>query len=332
MPGFPANLLKLIVPFAFLLAGATAAFAGVISQQGPSVLEGLNYPVYLWQDDSINPKAVVLAAHGATLHGGAYDTFGRLLASHGYIVIAPDMHGFGHFYHDAKSDDDRRVIYDASESDLVAVLKVVRKKYPDLPVIFAGESTGAQLGVRLAANHPELMDGVILSSGSPHLRFPPVFPTIVDLTKCAFSPRRQVDLSPYIEMRISENPQIAKERITDPLGRNCLSLTQMCKIFWMNRRTMDYAPKMPADLPVLALQGTADHLFKPQDISLLTALMKSQDKTVKWFDKRGHILLETRYLQPDTAETVVSWLDQHTQVSGKRVAVGAAEKDQTLRN
>ena len=332
MPSLPAALLRSIVGLALLAVSLSAASAEVVRQEGVSLIQGLTLPAYQWKDEQIPPKAVVVAAHGATLHGGAYDTLGRLLASHGYIVIAPDMRGFGHFYHDSTSAEDRRVIYDASVADFIRVLEAVKKNYPQLPVIFAGESTGAQLGVRVAADHPDLIDGVILSSPSPHLCFPPIHLTVVDLTKCAFHPRRQIDLSPYIQHRISEDPQIAQERLNDPLGRNYLSITQMCKIYWMNRRTMDYAGNIPADMPVLALQGTADHLFKPQDFSMLTALIKSQDKTIQWFPKRGHILLETKYMKPDTADVVMSWLDKHTQQVSKRVAVGSAAEEGSLRN
>src|SRR5688572_25291849 len=51
-----------------------------------------------WGQDNSSPRAIVLAIHGMTLHGGTYDRTARALAGRGVTVIAPDMRGYGRNY------------------------------------------------------------------------------------------------------------------------------------------------------------------------------------------------------------------------------------------
>jgi len=50
--------------------------------------------------------------------------------------------------------------------------------------------------------------------------------------------------------------------------------------------------------------------------------LKSTDETVKWFVGRGHLLLETPYVLPETVETVSGWLLQHASDSKQLRAEG----------
>jgi hypothetical protein len=40
--------------------------------------------------------------------------------------------------------------------------------------------------------------------------------------------------------------------------------------------------------------------------------LKSKDQTVRWFKNRGHVLLETAYIRPDTLTIVTGWLKEHS--------------------
>lgn len=59
-------------------------------------IEGLqNRRVYEWKDTEVKPKAVAIAVHGLVLHGGVYDKMARELVAQGFVVIAPDLRGYG---------------------------------------------------------------------------------------------------------------------------------------------------------------------------------------------------------------------------------------------
>lgn len=275
--------------------------------------------LYVWSDNQVSPKAIILAIHGVTLHGGAYEALGNELAPHGYVVISPDLTGFGHLY---QKDDPLKlkVIYDRSTSNLTSLLKDIRSTYPGLPVICAGESMGAHLAMRLAAMHPELVDGLLLSASSTKVHFPPIPLFVKDLSLWAVHPHRQINLEPYIRNGISDDDRIADERISDPLSRNSLNTYQLMKFGWMCRRTIDIVSAIPANMPVLILQGKKDKLYKATGVDLLMANLRTTDKKVQWFPKAGHILLETKYLKPETLSAVNSWLDKHTNGTGDSIA------------
>jgi alpha-beta hydrolase superfamily lysophospholipase len=266
--------------------------------------------LYVWADDHLTSKAVILAIHGVTLHGGAYDGLARHLAPEGYTVIAPDLKGFGHDYKNEGSLK-ATVIYDRSTAELASLLKEIRRSYTGLPVICMGESMGGHLALRLAAAHPELVDGLILSGSSTKVHFPSIPLFVKDLTLWSFHPHRQVNLKPYIRYGISDDSRIVDERINDPLSRNNLGMYQLLKFGWMSRRTIDLVGNIPPTIPVLILQGNKDKLYKAKGVDKLMAALNATDKQVKWFPEAGHILLETKYLKPETISVINSWLDKY---------------------
>jgi len=175
--------------------------------------------------------------------------------------------------------------------------------------------------LRLASSHPELLDGIALSATSTKVHLPRLTLALKDVTLWPFKPRRQVSLAPYIRYGISDDPRIADERLSDPLSRNRLSAAEIMKFGWMSRRTIDVVDKIPPTLPILILQGSKDKLYKPAGIKLLAAHLQATDKQVHWLTERGHILLETQYLRPETMDILLPWLDAHIKPTSKNLAV-----------
>ncbi len=64
-------------------------------------------------------------------------------------------------------------------------------------------------------------------------------------------------------------------------------------------------------MPVLIIQGSNDRVVKSNAVVQLLSSLKSQDQTVRWFSNRGHLLLETDFVQPDTMLIVTGWLREH---------------------
>jgi len=74
---------------------------------------------------------------------------------------------------------------------------------------------------------------------------------------------------------------------------------------------LSYAEKIPKTMPVLIIQGDKDRMLNCKAVVSLVKHLRTEDRTVKWFANRGHLLLETAYLQNDTLNVVDSWLKRH---------------------
>ena len=54
-------------------------------------------------------------------------------------------------------------------------------------------------------------------------------------------------------------------------------------------------------------------MYVPTGSKAIAKSLKSTDKTLKMLPKCGHVLLETSYINPLTAQSVLNWLNQHVE-------------------
>jgi acylglycerol lipase len=292
------------------LAAPAAPFAPdtVVRTDNETLSKHLNVPVYQWCHSTHKPKIMVLAIHGMTMHGAVYDTWARKLAAQNIMVAAPDLRGYGAWY---ASGNIKSVNYKDSEQDLVALAQELRQRHQGIPLFVAGESLGATLALRLAARHPDLVDGLILSS--PAIRHCHQIPlkTIADGVRVFANPCHKVDLSDYIKHYFSENPAIAAEQIADPLVRKNLNLAEIVSSCRVMNSSADAISTIPSDMPVLVLQGKKDRMVKLQSVDMLEKRLQSNKRTVCWFPQRGHILLETAHISAETVNRINEWLAEN---------------------
>lgn len=270
----------------------------------------LGFPLYTWSTNS-DPSALVVAIHGATLHGRSYTTIAEKLSKKGYAVFAPDMRGFGSWYHDEHPEDAeaKSILYRRSENDLQKLLAKLREQYPSKPIYLMGESVGANMAVRLLAIDGTCADGLILSSPAIKQRLffgPSVLKQII--TVFFINPTAQLDITPFIKSRVSESPEITEERVTDELGRNKMNAGELFKTRWFNKVSMEMAPVLPSHVPILIIEGSIDKLFHAKDIQSLMAELPMTDKKLHLLNGKGHIHLETKYLKPEVENVVSDWL------------------------
>ncbi len=282
----------------------------------PSLVTANTPYVYHWGNLNNKPKAIIFCIHGLTIHGYAYRGIGNFLASHDYLVICADQHGFGRFYNnlDKNLQDPKLEYYDVL-NDFEILVKKIRKLYPSTKLFCMGESTGGHLSLRFGCKHPDLVDGLIISSASMKTKIPKpslLFGTGSQILRHPFG---QINLTKFIGQTMSEDPKTVAERMNDPLGRNYLSIEEISKYLWLSARTKPFVNKIPAQLPVLILQGEIDSIYAPQGSIEIAKLLKSKDKTLKLLPNSGHVLLETKYIKPQTAQTVLTWLNKHCQAA-----------------
>jgi alpha-beta hydrolase superfamily lysophospholipase len=297
-----------LVPCALLPGNAE-----VLRKENGALSKTLNIPLYEWSDADQKAKGVVVAVHGLIKYGGVFDCLGKHLAGNGFIVVAPDMRGYGHWQDDCREKSEHKISYDKSYQDLVALTTAMHNQYPKLPIFCIGESLGADLVIHLSAEHANLTNGLILASPAiEHYHFVNSY-TIEQVLLLASNPDRQVNLVPYIKTVTSEDPQIVSDSLKDPMERKSLTVWDLLRSRKLMRSTLSYADAIPSNVPVLIIQGSADRLIKAKGAFVLASHLHSTDQTVRWLAERGHILLETSHVPPSTLDNIDSWLTQHSQ-------------------
>jgi acylglycerol lipase len=283
-----------------------------LGADGPS-----GVPMTSWVDTAVPGRGVVLAVHGLVMHGGVYDAMARQLAARGYTVVAPDLRGYGHWLR--KGESGRHIDYKSSHNDLVKVVSSIKSAYPNVPCFCLGESLGADMALHLASSCPDCFDGLILSAPAVHHRL--FVAAILANTPMLFAqPTHQIELSTYMKKYFSSDPRIGEATVNDPLVRKRMSAYELLQSSAEVHKALDYARRVPDDLPVLVMQGSNDQMLKSESVADLFAALTSRDMSFEWFSDHGHLMLETPYVDKDAMQALNRWLDRHDHKPRKELA------------
>ena len=294
----------------------------------------LNMPIYHWAPKG-DPKGVVLAMHGLVMHGTTYDELGKALADEGFLVYATDMRGYGRltkeYPHEfcASKDCKQKINYNKSSNDLLQLAERIKADHKSLPLYIIGESMGADMAIRVASTRPEVVDGLVLSAPAIRAHAFVDRSTVMNIPYLMANWQKQLDLMPYVKRYASRDPKIVTELSKDPLLRRHMDTYELYRSRRCINQTLAYVPNISADKPVLVLQAKDDRCVRADAVPSLMSKLKSRDQQVRWFDDRGHILIETAHIRPDTMETIVSWLNSHNNVL-KRAAIQSPAVDELI--
>jgi alpha-beta hydrolase superfamily lysophospholipase len=277
----------------------------------------LHLPLYEWYPKNKEPIGMLLAIHGLTLHGNTYEVLGKAFAAEGFYACAPDMRGFGRCYTDDKQVfavggvSKQSVDYDGSYADIVALAQSLKRDHPNSPLFVMGESLGTSMSVKLAAEHPELVTGLLLSG--PTVRINPLMVLHPDNVLAAgwaffFHPRFRMSTTSFIKNLVSNDADVVAELFQDPLCRKWLTIAELLKTRRFVSRTLHNAAKMRDELPVLVVQGSEDRCMVPRAVTKLVCNVPSSNQTIRWLHAHGHLLFETRYLRPATLDSIDIWV------------------------
>ncbi len=280
----------------------------------------LNIPTYEWMPANKPPRAIVLTIHGLTLHGRRYRVLARMLAANNVGVISLDMRGFGRCHFDPNKkfssvdDDKTHVNHEQSYQDIAKLAKLIKQKYPDAKLLLMGESLGCTFCVRLAAEHPELTNAILLSAPAVRVNSKMYFGhgTVVRGVKAVFTPSHEIDLHSFFEYLVSNNPEVSKEMIDDPLIVKQLSLRALLSTDKFVAKTARWGKSVSDKMPVLILQGSRDSCVSPRKVTELLNAMPSDDQTLAWRGNYGHLQLETVFMRTKIIDAVVNFLKDHS--------------------
>jgi len=124
-----------------------------------TVADGARLPVRAWLPAG-PPRAIVLALHGFNDSRDALELPAPIFAGSGIAVFAPDQRGFG-----AAPLRGRWPGIGTLQSDAATLLRMLRRRYPGVPLFAMGESMGGAVLMTLAArSDAPPVDGWILLS------------------------------------------------------------------------------------------------------------------------------------------------------------------------
>ncbi len=226
-----------------------------------------------WYPDAAVAGGRVLIAHGYGEHGGRYRHVAERLSEAGLMVVVPDHRGHGR-------SEGRPVSVERFEhyvDDLHSVAEAAGEADGEAPTVLIGHSLGGLIAVLYALRFQEELAGLVLSA--PAIITEPVSGPLLGVA------RLLARLAPAMGVRrlpldsISRDPAVVAAYTADP---------------WVRRRPVrarlgmeivDAAAAARAGLPqltlpLLAMQGSEDHLVDPSAARQAHAGASSPDRTL----------------------------------------------------
>jgi acylglycerol lipase len=332
-----SQLLVTLVAAALLLVASPNSQAGELTIPAPGLItpdaasrykytedgeftKELKLPTYEWMPVSGTPKAIVLGIHGLTLHGRRYGVLARTSALNGYGFIALDMRGFGRARFDpdklfsTKEDDKTKINHEKSYADIRQLANLIKIKYPSTPIIALGESLGCTFAVRVAAEHPDLISGIVLCAPAVKVN-PKMYLTTANIAegmKAIVRPSGMLKLDTFIRELVSPRPEVVKEMLDDPMVLKEIYIMDLLSTDSFVEKTAKYGKTMSETMPILILQGAADSCVVPKSVTDLMCAMPSHDQTLRWLGNYGHLQLETSAVRSITIDALNDWMSDHS--------------------
>jgi acylglycerol lipase len=283
--------------------------AVVVKNESSKLCKTTGVPLYEWQDDAIvEPAAILVAVHGFAQDAGALSSIAQTIAGQGYLVVAPDLRGHGRWKEtDASMEEDLQ----ASGEDVAKILSLLHKRHKQVNIYCLGESTGSGVVMNALAKQSEGVRGVILcAAGSqPSFHNPAVMGSKFIKGMATFV--SQVDITSYLQHYLSDDPRVATEMINDPLAKKSQSAVQLLGTMNFIKDMPLRAAKLPASIPVLVLQGSADQIVLPESAEPVFQAVKSRDKEFVPVQGSGHILVGTSFIKSPVLKKIEAWLTKH---------------------
>ena len=123
---------------------------------------------YIYEPENHKSKAIVQISHGMCEYIERYEEFAELLVCWGFLVCGHDHIGHGK---SVGSEEElgyfsKKNGWNALVDDLHTMTRLIKERYPGLPVILLGHSMGSLVVSAVAESEDNMYDGFILC-GSP---------------------------------------------------------------------------------------------------------------------------------------------------------------------
>lgn len=297
-----------------LICWLPGAQAETIREDNSILQQEVGSPLYLWRDPAVSqPRAILIAVHGSAQEGAVMDALARTLVPKGFVVVAPDVRGNGRAQQAVSFSAPPTADVQLTQTcgDVSKALNILSQTFPEADIFCLGESIGAGVVLRAVSSNPKNVRGVILVSAGvkPHMHNP--LNLGGNFIKGMATLVQPVDLTNYITRYCSEDPRVVQEMLSDPLAKNRQTGLDLIGTFAFLRQEPFYAKAMPKNIPVLAIQGSADQIVDPASVEELLSALPSKSKKLVTIDGCGHVIVGTSFLKPQVLASIDSFLDKN---------------------
>jgi acylglycerol lipase len=255
-------------------------------------------------------SGVIVLIHGLADHGTRYEQAGQFLASHGWAVYAVDLRGHGQ-----SSDGHQRGRVHVDHfsdyaSDVSAIISHAKQRHPDVPLVILGHSMGGLISLSYALNHPDELDGAVISSpllgAHPDARPPAILNLLARLL--AHIKPRLLFPSNLDSSAISRDPAVVRAYIDDPLVSEKVSARWYVELTKAMEDLRGRAAQL--QIPTLLMVSGNDRLVDPLAAPLWAeAAPDKLLKLVVWDE-----LFHEMFNEPEKDKVhacVLDWLSHH---------------------
>lgn len=210
-------------------------------------------------------RVAVLLSHGFTGSPASIRPWGEALAQHGYAVDVPLLPGHGTTWQECNR---------TTWQDWYAALdRSFEALAPDHDaVVVGGLSMGAALALRLAADRPEEVAGVVLVNPAVATR------------------RKDVKLLPVLKHLLGSFPAIANDIKKPGVDERGYTRTPLKAIHSMMRAWPGLVADLPrVTAPLLYFRSVEDHVVDDLSEALITARVSSTDLTLRRLEESYHV-------------------------------------------
>ena len=219
--------------------------------------DGYVLPMKTWPANN-TPTAIVLSLHGFNDYSNAFDVVGKAFANEAITTYAIDQRGFG--------ATEQRGVWPGRSimgADLVATVRLLCEKYPELPLFVLGESMGGAVILSVAQQLDQTcIRGVLLSAPAVWgWQTMPWWQTVPLRVLAHMFPERAVT-GEGLDITPSDN-----DEMLDALGRDPLIIkeTRIDALYGLTDLMEDALVNSGAlQAPALILYGEHDEIIPPK--------------------------------------------------------------------
>ena len=270
--------------------------ASITGRHGNTIVYDVHRP-------DIEPVGVVVVAHGLGEHAGRYHHVARAITDRGYTAVIPDHAGHG------RSTGKRLGVTDFGDfvADLHSVIGVAASECR--PRFLIGHSMGGAIALSYALDHPDMLDGLILSGPAivpgadlpaPLVKIAPILGKLVPWLPSAALSASAVSRDPDVVAAYQSDPLVWHGKIPAGLGGALIGAMAT------------FPGRLPTlTMPALVMHGGADVLANPEGSRIVERHAGSSDLTVTILPGLYHEIFN----EPERDEvisTVTDWIVAHS--------------------
>ncbi|HNB24772.1 MAG TPA: alpha/beta fold hydrolase, partial [Candidatus Melainabacteria bacterium] len=248
-------------------------------------------------------KTVVVCIHGLGLCARAYKPLGKDLSANGIDGFGVNVRGFGP---DRGLPERAKLDCVKTVNDVAELLRNIRREQPDYKVFLVGESMGGALAIRIAAENPTLVDGVVCSA--PAWKLLKMRQTAVKGVFELFlsSGNHPGPAGRAVIHQATNDPELTEHWLKDSSHKLKLSWKEATSFLNFIAKTDAYAKQL--EKPVLVVQGLGDNLVSPRAVATLFSDVPSHNKTFLIDCEGEHLVLEEGKTTTPLLEKLLDWM------------------------